>query len=471
MATLWTNQSTDTSSTVTLSGQGAITLTVDTLTEGFITCKVTSTNAQLLMRHNETGHIGSFAVMPGHYDIYVAGVGQVTFTLQGAGNTTNTSTAGWAASTAVPALTSEESPIVISPRVLSTHSGYDPVRDLTPSGVVYSASTSVVRKSTNFGATWTNVYDFALGTGNAVVQVRKLANGRLVVMSNNGKLWVSDANEANWGTPKLNTGKAFVFAFGLSTWGDLVAVAEYGSLGSAINAYLSTDGGSTFNVFFTEQSPTGFHIHDIAYDPYENLFWLCGGDGPNKAMIYYSPNQGSNWYQAAPVGGQPLQSSQIVVLPEAVLFVSDDWKVGVARYQRSEAGTPLTGGYLSFDMTMVVARAWHAGEVPITARAAVSYGAPGEAVAYFGWYLPPAAQGGTGDTALQRSEIYATYDGKRFWQVPLNSTNYHNATQGVGLTGIYGPDSAGNLVATVDEQIPQFGYTNYQVAANVWAPR
>jgi hypothetical protein len=388
--TLWTAASDDRSTVVTLSTNPVVALRVDELRDGFIYAEapLTGRTVRIPIRNQATGFVAPFVSEPGLYVVPVSGLASVTFTLNSTSN--NVSTATVDLLTELPDLAPYAPPVrpvhrrVPLPLTTSRIRGAYAVRELGPDGKVYAVSGLTLRSSTDWGSTFPTLIHTFTATGRVgteyISAVRKLASGKLLVTTNAGQLFVSDTSEANF-TLILDIGASgsglmFTEAFGLTAWQNLIAVAEYGNqgYGVAIHAYLSNDGGATFNQFFTAPAPTGYHNHDIAYDPYEDLFWICGGDGTTARAIYFSPDRGVTWFRAQPAGKAPLQASQILPLPECVLFVGDDWRVGVLRYDRPPGGTPRRNDALNFDVALVAVEEWNGDAVPIAIHGCVTHG-------------------------------------------------------------------------------------------------
>ena len=138
---------------------------------------------------------------------------------------------------------------------------------------------NIIRKSEDWGVSWTSVETLPSG---AVRHMCVTDSGRIVVVTREGPVYTSDENGVNF-VETLNLGiDATNVLFGFDFYKDMVFVATYNTDKSrpspATKAYISEDGGTTWRVCFDSQelgAPLGnHHLHDIRYDPYEDLIWV-----------------------------------------------------------------------------------------------------------------------------------------------------------------------------------------------------
>ena len=344
---------------------------------------------------------------------------------------------------------------------------YEKVMALTKTSVLYGRGGSgwTLRKSTDWGVTWSTAYTF--GTGPAIIkQVLVTDSGRIVVALDNGTAWTSDTNGANFTQTLTMAANTFVHdLFGATVYGDIVAFAEYSATktpATATGAWYSEDAGQTWTNFFRDTThTTGFHLHDIKYDPYEDMFWITSGDGDGNRMVFYSKNRGATWYQAQ-IFQIPVQATSIIPLPECVLFVSDSPTVCVQRYNRPEGGTQ-NNSKLTLEIALPIAENW-VNEVPIGTMPLITYGA--DAAAYFGWSMAAAAK--PGGNELKYSPAYATRDGREFFIIYRSN----KAAQNEGFYGAYGPDDNGNIViVSQDRNLGAQTCNNIVMNTKMWKTR
>jgi|LSQX01.2.fsa_nt_gb hypothetical protein len=308
---------------------------------------------------------------------------------------------------------------------------------LNDAGVVYGSEGSTLYKTSDWLATsWVQVHTFASN----IRQVREMPSGSLVVALLNGQMWKSDDIQGTWAqatftdgvTPfQMESDTAHVqYGFGLDWYDNVMVAGEYGV--NTKNCYLSTDQGSTWKKIFTSPDPGVSHLHDVAYDPYEGLVWVTTGDGATQKRVFWSADFGENWEQIP--RDMPLRSTQIICLPERVLFGSDDYYgMYVWSHERPERGTQ--GTEVKPELVWSPAKKWHKG-TPWMTRAAVTYGS--KASAYFGFLQESGVE--------VPSIVWGTVDGKSYtplWVEPKIPERI-SAPQ-VGILGCYGPDNENNL--------------------------
>jgi len=113
---------------------------------------------------------------------------------------------------------------------------------------------------------------------------------------------------------------------------NIVVMCTYGAKGTENTkfAYMSTDGGVTFNQIFEGEGGTNYHLHDIIYDQYQDRIWIASGDYTSD-KIYFSDDRGATWTIAHGTG---YQATTIIPMPKYVLFGSDYTPVGIYRWDR-----------------------------------------------------------------------------------------------------------------------------------------
>lgn len=235
-------------------------------------------------------------------------------------------------------------------------------------------------------------------------------------------------------------GQRWSMWFGLSIHKNIIFVAEYGEHNAARNAYLSTDYGKTFTKVFTAEidiSGAGVHIHDVCYDPYSGMLWLCTGDGYWAQNVYFSYDMGTTWNKNYEYRESPSQFTSILPLPNCVLFVSDNSKhMAVYRcdritLQNKPAHIELNEAYVNYND--------YNAESPIGTNGCIAYGK--DACAYFGWTERL-------DVVKTKSPVIGTKDGYNFYEVWNCGENFDQVSGSktfVGIYGVYGVTENGNI--------------------------
>lgn len=312
------------------------------------------------------------------------------------------------------------------------------VRNITPDGVIYKAiyGTSTfnkIEKSTDYGETWTAVGSVGVSS---ITAIFKVSTGHLVVVQADGFVYRSDENEQNF-TQVHKTHGAHQGVSNSHQYGDWLFLSDYGTLGT--KAYSSTDGGATWRTIFTSPEPSVGHCHDVKYDPYEGLIWIATGDRINVARIYFSDDWGKTWQTHS--YDTRYRVTAIMPLPDCVLFGSDEAnELLVYKHTRPERGTSGTD--------LVLERFWSPKKYLNEPDAftwvsvpAITYGA--NARAYFGvLYM----KGNENMPAHMPATVWAT-DGNKFFPVWMDKElTQYNLGYG-GITGVFGPDDNGKIVA------------------------
>ena len=235
-------------------------------------------------------------------------------------------------------------------------------------------------------------------------------------------------------------GQRWSMWFGLSIHKNIIFVAEYGEHNVARNAYLSTDYGKTFTKVFTAEidiSGAGVHIHDVCYDPYSGMLWLCTGDGYWAQNVYFSYDMGTTWNKNYEYRESPSQFTSILPLPNCVLFVSDNSKhMAVYRCDRITLQNKPT--HIELNEAYVNYNDYNA-ESPIGTNGCIAYGK--DACAYFGWTERL-------DVVKTKSPVIGTKDGYNFYEVWNCGENFDQVSGSktfVGIYGVYGVTENGNI--------------------------
>jgi len=294
-------------------------------------------------------------------------------------------------------------------------------------GVLYGANVAVtLSKSTNWGTSWVNLHTF---TAN-IQQVRKVETGEILVFIYDGTIWRSDATEANFTLVHTNetVGSYTSPTFGVHMYKNMILVAEYGpsvQVDKCNKVYMSLNYGATFTKILTGAgSLTNFHIHDVKFDPYEDIIWVTTGDTIGSCKVYWTKDYGINWGEidVSAAISTAQKFTQVIPLPETVLFLTDGLCMEVWRYERSRKGTNVdTFTANTLEKAFVIKDSW--GPVaPFGNQAAITYG--NEAVAYFGFQQ-------SYDQIEMPYVIWGTKDGYSFHNIwsggmpTLNTSSYY----------------------------------------------
>ena len=302
-------------------------------------------------------------------------------------------------------------------------------------GAIYRQAPGLndVDYSTNGGQNWTTLFT----PSGQPEQVRKFDSGRILITDGGGHIYVSDMSGHNFTLTKTMNGTSYnSYAFGLSVYDQNAIVGEYGMhTEPRRNVYMSEDEGLAWTTILTGNNNTNFHIHDVAYDPYENLIWVTTGDFTGNRMVWVSDANKINWYNTTDLAYGPFTT--IIPLVDNVLFVSDNVNYSkVYRWDRPVDGTLLHKSDINnLTDAYTMNASWATLNAPFGTQAAIKYGSDSFAVfAAFGTVQ-------NGASPQISSALYATKDGINFdvlWQgdhVP--TTNSSDRGQPVGISGVW----------------------------------
>lgn len=319
------------------------------------------------------------------------------------------------------------------------------VSDVTADGVCYGSSGNNILKSADYGKTTTNLGVIPGGTLTPLVAwVLKMDDGAILVATNNrdalvGEVWRSDENEANF-AKVLTFGTSGSYpgsTFGYSKFNNIVLVNEYGADKTAPNnpkyTYMSIDFGKTFTQIHALATFTGIHLHDIQYDPYEDIIWMVSGDGTDNKRVWMSPDRGVSWQEIFP----PAQYTNVSILPNCILFGTDTALiVGFYRLDRPETGLRTV---TEFNIVQAYLQTTNHPQMPMGSK---SYSDFKNGVVYAAFYE-------TAPYYTIPSTIYATKDGYNYFIVWQSYQDTVVTTGGCGVLAIAGASDAGFLVAYV----------------------
>lgn len=328
------------------------------------------------------------------------------------------------------------------------------------SGSLYAYVGSNIKKSIDWGTNWTTLFTHPEGI--IAAQVQKLDNGAVLAGFANGEIFLSDTSEANFAKVLQFTtaGTRPAAQFGTKAFQNFVVMGEYGPKTPPDNArivYLSKDYGATWSPVFEGLQANEYHLHDVAYDPYNDVLWACVGDGVNK-NVHYSVDWGANWETV--IGGNVCQFTQIIPLPNCVLFVTDDRYVSVWRWDRPKRGIQAST-HVKIEPAYIIRRNTTNTGNPIATAAAVVYG--DDAAAYFGFAEPIT------DVSM-RGTVWATTDGYNFYRIWVDPDYPTRTVSPAGIEAISGPSKDGflavNYVHKPEGQVP--GSQLIKLATPTW---
>ena len=315
--------------------------------------------------------------------------------------------------------------------------GYRRVVAVDPkTNTVYISNGSTLEKTVDWGTTFETVHNF----GSRVDYVEPLADGALLVITLNKKVWryiggaATEVLQAT-GTP-LN---------GVCAYGNFVMFGEY-AVGYKGRIQFSSDYGVTWRTILTmdPSDPTVDHVHDVRFDPYENLIWSVWGDGRPADTVFFTDDFGATWQTLA--DKHYIRATSIIPLPDCVLFGTDQYyTVGTYRHDRPHSGTSQSDvrPYLDWRARKDT---FEANAVTWATRAAITYGGPDDAIAFWGYHQ---ASSGAG---ILPAAIYAS-DGGRPYPVWCQD-KLADGTDGNGIEGVWGPTASGHLIADLRSIYP-----------------
>jgi hypothetical protein len=305
-------------------------------------------------------------------------------------------------------------------------------------GTLYYFTAANLWKSEDWGQTF-NKKLFQHPTSE-ITGIYRNANGMIFVGAENGEIWRSDPNEENFELVLESVDGFMIGTMGFHCYRNLVLYSEYGpNMVPGENArrlWLSDDYGSagSWRQIYEGLSQIEYHLHDVVFDPYENIIWLVAGDGENNANVYWSKDYGETMNQMFEYGTCPNHFTQIIPLPNCVLFLSDTRQVAVYRWDR-----PKTGIESQANPMIYLAHVFYTARQPNeywARRAAWTVGP--DATAYFG-FAPYYT------TADDPVSVYATYDGHEFYPIWTSKYAPGGTVSYSGIREVLGPSKDGYL--------------------------
>lgn len=279
------------------------------------------------------------------------------------------------------------------------------------SGSVYNYHISIpktLRKSSDNLITNTNIYEF----DDEISRCNVCENGNILVLLKKGKLMVSKD-----GGKTFNILKTFEYVphilFGVKQYKNIVLYTTYENefnTSSGREVWMTENGGYTIRKIFDLKDYTdsyNAHLHSAAYDPYQDIIWICSGDGISQQMIFYSLDRGITFDKVNDYGQIPFQATEIIPLRECVLFVTDQRLVGVFRWRRYDDFSKKNAVF-DFENISMITESWgknESTEVPIASTSYIDFN---KSFAIFGYALVNTAFDGSTNNTLKNGQIYAT---------------------------------------------------------------
>lgn len=350
-----------------------VVIKIDKITEGSL--QVLSTDNSIIPIVNMvTGNSLISATDRGQYLVNTAGLKNIMFKLTHSylddkGSTATVSITKLTEVITVTPIEKNLSAKVAIGKVLHTITGTKRPIFLDDDNVIWATSESVVNgaklhKSTDWGATWSDIYNWPKEDEVVVYKGWQMGNGNIVVVGSSGKIWTSDDGGTTFTATLDLTGVKPHSLFGGRAYKNILVLTEYKAdktfPATSDGVWLSEDYGATFTEVFNNDvagQTTAWHVHDACYDPYEDMLLVCTGDGTLAKMIYYSKDMGQTWYTSTPFGSCTIQATQIIPKAKCILFSSDARYVTVQRYNRPPGGTQ-EGVYWTFENALTVYNGW-----------------------------------------------------------------------------------------------------------------
>lgn len=330
-------------------------------------------------------------------------------------------------------------------------------------GRIYASKEQYIKHSDDLGVTWQHTLKMHPTGLSNVTNMVVLDNGDVLIcgreIDSESRIWKMDADGKNYRKVlSYEAGQGHIYGeFGFTSYQNIVLAGTYGSGPwlKEVVVYLSLDYGETWEKIFSKPNITvdpvngHHHIHDVRYDPYENLIWVCGGDDDldphTHSFVYWSANMGKTWTK-----GLGFRATQVIPLPNAVVFGSDQTEVaGAVRYDRNFQG--VAGVNLKWDGKKNEYLDWIAQRFPgqnlapqWATIAGIEYGK--NARAYFGFRTTP--QNGAN---IMSPTVWGTRDGLRY--TAIWTLGRRSQTGEGGVLGVHGPDKDNNLYVSLHNDL------------------
>ena len=334
-------------------------------------------------------------------------------------------------------------------------------------GKLYVGDSHYIRVSEDDGETWQQ-----LTTADDIPTLRQIVptdDGELLIVSVNGQLWRSKNGITEWEQVLPSIGGTGFQDGNVDKYGNIILVGNYGSGLDYLNVWMSSDDGKTWDTIFHDDLPgvNWNHVHDVRFDPYENLIWFCMGDSyggyeAEENRVYMSPDYGQTW-----VYKKGIRATSIIPMPDCVLFLGDEQgRSSIFRYDRIEKGShtiratahPVSDvqGHMTHVDDWKIDEVYFVSIYPDEVGTSLSWGTIASvtfgksAEAYFG-YRPNANN-------PHPLTIIGTKDGYTFHRIWRSEEVY---SSGYGIGGVFGPDENGRLFAAANLKNDDGELNNY----------
>ena len=185
-------------------------------------------------------------------------------------------------------------------------------------GRVYASKGQWIYHSDDLGSTWQLTLKMHPTKLSNVSNLVVLDSGDVLIcgreIDSESRIWKMDADGQNYRKVlSYKAGQGHIYNdFGFTSYQNIVLAGTYGSGPwlKEVVVYLSLDYGETWEKIFTKPNITvdpvngHHHIHDVRYDPYENLIWVCAGDDDldphTNSFVYWSADMGKTWNKGLP---------------------------------------------------------------------------------------------------------------------------------------------------------------------------
>src|SRR5690625_786743 len=303
-------------------------------------------------------------------------------------------------------------------------------------GTWYGETGNAFQKSADYGDTWEAVYQ--VGHDRAR-QIKALDDGTLLLITKDGKVYKSNDNESNFEevVSLISPDVAMGESIGTDVFENFAFIVEYGGKGGEDpprRAFMSNDYGMTWEKIFEEEVRDDYHVHDIAFDPYEELIWIVSGDNLGNSNVVVSDDFGVNWRYIYSYGECPNQFTSILPMANCVLFTSDNRHDSVYRWKRSSQGIN-SFHRIILEPAFTIIRE-NPGSESFGTIGFVDHA--GDGSAYFGYIQHHS-------NIRRKATVWATKDGINFYSIWTSAKFPESETGFVGITHVSGIDENGYL--------------------------
>lgn len=303
-------------------------------------------------------------------------------------------------------------------------------------GTWYGVTGNAFVKSNDYGENWETI--FQVGDDRAR-QIKALDDGTLLLVTRDGKVYKGGENESNFTETLSLISPDVVLAesLGLDVFENYVFIVEYGNKGGEDpprRAFMSNDYGTSWKMIFEEEVRPDFHIHDIAFDPYEELVWIVTGDNYQNSNVIVSDDFGGEWHYVYEYGECPSQFTGILPMANCVLFTTDNRHDAVYRWNRSEKGFDSLARIILEPAFTIIRE--NPGSESFGTIGYVDHN--GDGSAYFGYIQHHS-------NIRRKATVWATKDGYNFYSIWTSADFPESETGFVGITHVSGLDEEGYL--------------------------